>query len=250
MQSNIRGTTLQVVECVLGPNESVVGESGRMTWMSGDVTMTTSTAFTGGSKGVWGAVKRAAGGATIFASNFQAGAAGGVVAFASNVPGQIMPVSITPGNEYLVHTHGFLAGTPGIELSTGFQQTLGVGIFGGEGFTLQRLSGTSEAWIQLQGEVITYDLQPGQVLFVHPGHVGMFTGGIQMKITTIPGIKNKFFGGEFFLCQITGPGKIWLQSLTLSGLAADLIPYLPEQEAAAGGAGGILGSAITGILKS
>jgi uncharacterized protein (AIM24 family) len=249
VQSNIRGTTLPVLEQILGPNENVVGESGRMSWMSGDVTMTTSSAFTGGSKGVWGAVKRAAGGATIFASNFQAGAAGAVVAFSSNVPGEILPISLTGGNEYMVHTHGFLAATPGIQLSTGFQQTLGAGIFGGEGFTLQKLSGEAEAWVQLQGEVITYDLQPGQVLFVHPGHVGMYTGGIQMKITTIKGIKNKFFGGEFFLCQLTGPGKIWLQSLTLAGLAADLMPYLPQQEAAAGGAGGIAGGLIGGLLK-
>ncbi|HEX3707149.1 MAG TPA: AIM24 family protein [Mycobacteriales bacterium] len=249
MQTNIRGTTLAVLEQVLGPNESIVGESGRMSWMSGDVTMTTSSAFTGGGKGVWGAVKRAAGGATIFASNFQAGPAGGVVAFSSNVPGTILPVSISPASEYLVHSHGFLAATPGIELSTGFQQTLGMGVFGGEGFLLQKLSGQAEAWVQLQGEVITYDLQPGQVLFVHPGHLGMYTGGIQLKITTIKGIKNKIFGGEFFLAQLTGPGKIWLQSLTLAGLAADLAPYLPEQEAAAGGTGGAVGGIIGGLLK-
>jgi uncharacterized protein (TIGR00266 family) len=248
VQTNIRGTTLPVLEQILGPNENVVGESGRMSWMSGDVTMTTSTAFTGGSKGVWGAVKRAAGGATIFASNFQAGAAGGVVAFSSNVPGEILPLSISPSSEYMVHTHGFLAATPGIQLSTGFQQTLGTGIFGGEGFTLQKLSGQAEAWVQLQGEVITYDLQPGQVLFVHPGHVGMYTGGIQMKITTIKGIKNKFFGGEFFLCQLTGPGKVWLQSLTLAGLAADLMPYLPTGGDSNGGGSG-LGGLVGGLLN-
>ncbi len=251
MQHNIHGTTLQVLECVLAANESVVGESGRMSWMSAGVEMTTSTAFTGGSKGVWGAVKRVAGGATIFASNFQAGPSGGVVSFASNVPGQILPVNIAAGEEYMVHSHGFLAGTPGVQLSAGFQQTLGVGFFGGEGFVLQRVAGPAQTWIQLQGEVITYDLQPGQMLFVHPGHIGMFTGGIQMKITTIKGLKNKIFGGEFFLCQLTGPGKVWLQSLTLAGLAADIAPYLPQQEAAtSGGAGGLLSGAIGGILKS
>jgi uncharacterized protein (AIM24 family) len=222
-----------------------------MSWMSADVTMTTSTAFTGGSSGVWGAVKRAAGGATIFSSNFQAGPNGGVVSFSSSVPGQILPITIAAGEEYMVHSHGFLAATPGVQLSTGFQQTLGVGFFGGEGFLLQRVSGPTQAWIQLQGEVITYDLQPGQQLFVHPGHLGMFTGGIQMKITTIKGIKNKIFGGEFFLCQLTGPGKVWLQSITLAALAADIAPYLPEQQAAApAGAGGLLGSAIGGILKA
>ncbi|HWC36826.1 MAG TPA: TIGR00266 family protein [Mycobacteriales bacterium] len=246
MQHNIHGTTLQVLECVLGPGESVVGESGRMTWMSADVTMTTSTAYTGGSKGVWGAVKRAAGGATVFASNFQAGGAGGIVSFASSVPGQILPITIGPSEEYMVHTHGFVAGTPGIQLTTGFQQTLGMAFVGGEGFTLQKISGQAQAWIQLHGEIITYDLQAGQTLFVHPGHLGMFTGGVQMKITTIKGLKNKIFGGEFFLCQVTGPGKVWLQSLSLHTLAMDLAPYLPEQTAAAGGAGGVIGS----LLKS
>ncbi|HVV77458.1 MAG TPA: AIM24 family protein [Mycobacteriales bacterium] len=245
MQTNIHGTTLQVLECVLGPNESVVGESGRMTWMSDGMVMTTSTAFTGGSKGVWGAVKRMAGGATVFASNFQAGAAGGLAAFASSVPGQILPITLNAGEEYMVHSHGFVAGTPGVQLTTGFQQTLGVGIFGGEGFTLQKISGPANAWIQLHGEIVTYDLQPGQSLFVHPGHVGMFTGGIQMRITTIKGLKNKIFGGEFFLCQLTGPGKVWLQSLSLHVLAADIAPYLPEQAAAGGVAGGVIG----GLLK-
>jgi len=141
-----------------------------------------------------------------------------------------------------VHTHGFVAGTPGVQLTTGFQQTLGVGIFGGEGFTLQKISGPANAWIQLHGEIVTYDLQPGQSLFVHPGHVGMFTGGIQMRITTIKGLKNKIFGGEFFLAQLTGPGKVWLQSLSLHVLAADLAPYLPSTE---GGGGGVIG----GLLK-
>jgi uncharacterized protein (TIGR00266 family) len=246
VQTNIHGTTLQVLECVLAANESVVGESGRMTWMSDGVVMTTSTAFTGGSKGVWGAVKRAAGGATIFASNFQAGQAGGLVSFASSVPGQIIPLTIGPNEEYMVHAHGFVAGTPGVQLNTGFQQTLGTAIFGGEGFTLQKISGQAQAWVQLHGEIITYDLQPGQSLFVHPGHVGMFTTGIQMRITTIKGIKNKFFGGEFFLCQLTGPGKVWLQSLSLHTLAADIAPYLPEQAAAGGVAGGVIG----GLLRN
>jgi uncharacterized protein (TIGR00266 family) len=248
MQTKIIGTTLPVLECMLGAGEAVIGESGRMSWMSDGVTMATSTAYSGGSGGVFGALKRVAGGGTLFTSSFTAGSAGGLAAFATTIPGQILPVSVAPGNEYMVHRHGFLAATPGVALSAGFQQSLGGALFGGEGFILQRIAGQCEAWVQLQGEVVTYDLQPGQNLFVHPAHVGMFTAGTQFSITVIKGIKNKFFGGELFLVKLTGPGKVWLQSLTLSGLAADLMPYLPTggDNSSGGGLGGLVGGLLNG----
>lgn len=168
-----------------------------------------------------------AGGGSLFASTYTASVQGGLIAFAATQPGQIMPISVAPGSGFMVHRHGFLASTPGIELTVGFQQSLGAGLFGGEGFILQRLAGQADAWVQLQGEVVRYDLQPGQGMLVHPAHVGMFNDGMAFQITTVRGLKNKFFGGEFFLCSFTGPGSMWLQSLTLPGLAADLIPYLP-----------------------
>jgi uncharacterized protein (TIGR00266 family) len=228
MQHQIIGTTMPVLEFSLAAGEAVVSETGRMSWMSPDVTMATDTAATGGGDHkMFGALKRMVGGGSLFASTYTAGAQGGLVAFGASLPGQIMPVSIAPGNGYLVHRHGFLASTPGIELTMGFQQSLGSGLFGGEGFVLQRLAGQAEAWVQLQGEIVRYDLQPGQGMLVHPAHVGMFTDGMSFSITTVKGLRNKFFGGEFFLCSLTGPGSIWLQSLTLPGLAADLIPYLP-----------------------
>jgi uncharacterized protein (TIGR00266 family) len=229
MEHKIVGTTLPVLEFTLAGGESVVSESGRLSWMSPGVVMETSTTATGGGDGhkIFGAIKRMVGGGTLFASSYTAPSGGGLVAFAVTLPGQILPVSISPGVGYLVHRHGFLASTPGIELSLGFQQSLGAGIFGGEGFVLQRLAGQADAWVQLQGEVVRYDLQPGQGMLVHPAHVGMFTDGMPFQLTTVKGLRNKFFGDEFFLCSLTGPGTIWLQSLTLPGLAADLIPYLP-----------------------
>jgi uncharacterized protein (TIGR00266 family) len=229
MQHQIIGTTMPVLEFSLGDGESVVSESGRLSWMSPNVVMETSTSATGGGgHGVFGALKRMAGGGSLFASSYTSSGPGGLVAFAASQPGQIMPVSVTPGNGFMVHRHGFLAATQGVELTMGFQQSLGAGIFGGEGFILQRVGGTADAWIQLQGEIVKYDLQPGQSMLVHPAHVGMFNDGMAFQITTVKGLKNKFFGGEIFLCALTGPGSIWLQSLTLPGLAADLIPYLPE----------------------
>jgi uncharacterized protein (TIGR00266 family) len=247
MQTKILGTTLPVLECVLSAGEAVIGEAGRMSWMSEDVTMATSTAYAGGSGGIMGAIKRVAGGGTLFTSSYTAGGSGGLVAFSTTIPGQILPISVTPAQDYIVHRHGFLAATNGVALSSAFQQSLGGALFGGEGFILQRVGGTCDAWIQLQGEVVTYDLAPGQNLFVHPAHIGMFTEGTQFSITTIKGLKNKFFGGEFFLVKLTGPGKVWLQSLTLQGLAQDLMPYLPTGEAAGGG--GVAGGLIGGLLK-
>jgi uncharacterized protein (TIGR00266 family) len=230
MQHQIIGTTMPVLEFNLAGGESVVSESGRLSWMSPDVTMATSTSATGGGGGhkLLGAIKRMAGGGSLFASTYTASGAGGLVAFAATQPGQILPVSVTPNAGYMVHRHGFLAATPGIELTMGFQQSLGAGLFGGEGFILQKLGGQADAWVQLQGEVVRYDLQPGQGMLVHPAHVGMFNDHMSFQITVMKGLKNKFFGDEIFLVSFTGPGSIWLQSLTLPGLAADLIPYLPE----------------------
>jgi uncharacterized protein (TIGR00266 family) len=232
MQHQILGTTMPVLEFQLTQGESVVSESGKLSWMSPDIQMETSMSATGGGGGgggkLFGAIKRMMGGGTLFASQYTATGPSGLIAFATTLPGEILPVSVNDNAHYMVHRHGFLASTPGIELTVGFQQSLGAGLFGGEGFVLQRLAGQADAWVQLQGEVVKYDLQAGQGLLVHPAHVGMFTDGMSFTITSVRGLKNKFFGDEFFLCQLVGPGTVWLQSLTLSGLAADLIPYLPQ----------------------
>ncbi len=125
-----------------------------------------------------------------------------------------------------------------------FQKKLGAGIFGDEGFVLQKLSGNADAWIELDGEVMIYDLQPGQVLRVHPGHVGMFQESVQLEITTV-GIKNKLFGGDgLFPVKLTRPGRVWLQTLPLANLAHALSPYMVEGETASGGnAGAVAGCA-------
>ncbi len=250
VKQTIIGTTMPVLEVLLGTGESVIAESGRMSWMTPDITMATSTAGIGGGKGLMGKIKRVAGGGSLFQSSFTSASPKGMVAFATTVPGQILEVPLTPGAGYLVHKHGFIAGTPGVEVSMGFQQSLGAGLFGGEGFILQRLGGTADAWVALQGEVVTYDLKAGESMMVHPAHIGMFTDGMSFTITTIKGIKNKFFGGEFFLAQLTGPGSIWLQSLTLPGLASDLIPYLPAPGGDSGGGARASFGGLSSLLDS
>lgn len=247
MEHKLLGTTMPVLEFTLNEGESIIATSGELSWMSAPIQLNTHTQMAGGG-GVFGALKRATGGVSFFMTEYTAEGAPGTLAFATKVPGQILPVEVGPGRIYLVHRHGFLCATPGVELSVGFQQSLGAGIFGGEGFRLTRLGGSCQSWIELSGEVITYDLQAGETLRVHPGHVGMFEDGVKFEITRIKGIKNMLFGGDgIFLAALTGPGRIWLQSLPLPNLAHALSHYLVRGEVEAGGAGGAIGAVLKGL---
>lgn len=235
MEQRIVGTTMPVLEITLNPGEHVVAESGELSWITDSIELKTTTA-TAGSTGFFGALKRALGGGSFFMTEYSAQGVPGMVAFASKLPGQIMAVQVTPGQAYLVQRGGFLCATPGINVSVGFHQTLGAGIFGGNGFVLQKLEGNATAWVELSGEVVPYDLVPGQSLRVHPGHVGMFEGSVKFDITTVRGIKNVLFGGDgLFLAQLTGPGKVWLQSLPIAKFAHALLPYLPQPRESGGG---------------
>lgn len=250
MQTRIQGTTMPVLDVQLDSNESVFSESGELSWMTASIQMTTHTQM-GGGGGLFGVLKRVAGGGSIFMTEYRAVQYPGEVSFATKVPGHIVPVQVAPGQEYLVHRHGFLCATPQVTISVGFQQSLGAGIFGGSGFLLQRVAGYGMAWLELSGELIMKNLAPGETLLVHPGHVGAFQASVNFQITTVPGIKNLIFGGDgIFLGVLTGPGTVWLQTLPISRLAHQISEYLPHTEgrqvgpAAAGGAilGGVLGS--------
>lgn len=250
MQSRILGTTMPVLEIALDPNESVISEAGELSWMTSSIQMTTHTQY-GGGGGVFGVLKRVAGGGSLFMTEYRAIGAPGTASFAAKLPGHIVPVEVGAGNEYMIHRHGFLCATPQIQISVGFQQSLGAGVFGGDGFLLQRVSGMGTAWIELSGELIVKDLQPGETLRVHPGHVGAFQACVSFQIATVPGIKNMIFGGDgIFLASLTGPGRIWLQTLPISKLAHELMEYMPTQnnQAAEGGVvGGIVGSILGGM---
>src|ERR1700758_1077743 len=195
MEHRIVGTTMPVLEFLLGANDAIISEAGELSWMSQTIQMTTHTQMAGGG-GIFGAIKRVAGGGSLFMTEYRAIGAPGEVAFATRVPGHILPVQVGQGMEYLVHRHGFLCATAGVQLGVGFQQSLGAGIFGGNGFLLQRVSGVGMAWLELSGELIVKDLQPGELLRVHPGHVGAFEASVSFPITTVPGIKNILFGGD------------------------------------------------------
>ena len=250
MQSRIVGTTMPVLEFTLDSNESIISEAGELSWMSSSIQLTTHTQL-GGGGGFLGALKRVAGGGTLFMTEYRSVGAAGELAFATKLPGHIVPVEVGAGREYMIHRHGFLCATPKIQIGVGFQQSLGAGIFGGDGFLLQHLSGEGTAWLELSGELLTKDLQAGETFRVHPGHVGAFQSSVSFQITTVPGIKNKIFGGDgIFLAALTGPGKVWLQTLPIAKLAHALAEYMPRGERVeSGAAGGVIGSVVGSILR-
>ena len=229
MESKIVGTVLPVLELTMQPNETVFAESGELSWMSMSIQMHTGHSVGGQQGGFLGALGRAVAGGTFFMTEYTSMGGPGLLAFAAKLPGEILPLEIAQGQGYMVHRHGFLCATPGVQFSIGFQQRLGAGVFGGTGFTLQRLGGQGQAWVALNGEVIVYDLQPGNTLRVHPSQVGMFQEGVQFSIVTVPGIQNMFFGGQgLFLAALTGPGRVWLQSMSMQHLAHAIQEYLPK----------------------
>ena len=252
MQTRIQGTTMPVLDVELAPNESVFSESGELSWMTASIQMTTHTQM-GGGGGLFGALKRVAGGGSLFMTEYRAYGAPGTVSFATKVPGHIVPVEINSGAEYMVHRHGFLCATPQVTIGVGFQQSLGAGIFGGDGFLVQRVGGQGTAWLELSGELIVKNLAPGELLRVHPGHVGAFQSSVAFQITTVPGIKNMIFGGDgLFLAELMGPGAVWLQTLPISRLAHQIAEYIPRNEPRQMGpaiGGGLLGGIVGSILS-
>jgi uncharacterized protein (TIGR00266 family) len=251
MEAVIRGTTMPVLEVQLTPGESVVAEAGQLGWFDDGIELTTSTALAG-ADGMWDAAKRTFGGGTFFMTRYESVSQPGTVAFPARLPGKIFQVPLGPGRSYVIQRHGFLAGLEGCELSTAFDPGhVGSAVLGGFGFLLQRLEGVGHAWLELAGEISEYDLEAGQTMRVHPAHVGVIEDSVEYELTTVPGIKNKLFGGDgLFLLRLTGPGKIWLQSLSLPMLAQALEPYLPKPTANGQGLEGVgVEAAVKGIAK-
>jgi uncharacterized protein (TIGR00266 family) len=251
MQADVKGSTLPLLEVQLEPGESLLSTHSELSWMSANMrlTQTTSTGGGGGSGGgLMGGLKRAIGGGGIFLTRYEPEGGPGMVAFGAKLPGRIFPVTVAPGSGYLVHRHGWVCGTDGIVPTVGLQQSFRGGMYGGDGFILQRLEGEGQAWIELSGEITTYELSAGQSMLVHPGHVGLFQDTVTFAITRMQGIKNMAFGGDgLHLVALNGPGTIWLQSMPVSVLAHAIEPYLPrgdDHPAADAGVGGILGGII------
>lgn len=222
MQYTILGNDLPVVTCNLASGESMITERGSMSWMSPNMKMETAAG------GLGKAFGRMFSGEAIFQNIYTAQGGPGMIAFASSFPGSIRAVQVAPGRDVIAQKAAFLASERSVELSVHFQKKLGAGFFGGEGFIMQRLSGSGIAFLEIDGAAIEYDLAPGQQMVVDTGYLAMMDATCSMDIQTVPGLKNKFFGGEgFFNTVITGPGRIVLQTMPISGVASAIRPFIP-----------------------
>ncbi len=225
MKYKILGDNLQVVMVELNPGEKVYAEAGAMNHMSGNMIMEAKARG-----GIMAGLKRKfLLRESFFMTDFTPQGGTGLVSFRGNVPGKIMAVDIQPGKEFLVQKDGFLAAQEGVVMDIAFQQRLGSGFFGGEGFILEKLSGQGTAFIHAAGDFIEYNLQPGQVLKVSTGCVVGFDSTVSYEISRAGNIKTMLFGGEgIFVTVLRGPGKVVLQSMTVANLAMALRPYLPQ----------------------
>ena len=222
MRYEIKGEPLPVVVCKLEEGEKMITERGSMSWMSPNMKMETSG---GGSIGK--AFGRLISGEAIFQNIYTAQGGPGLIAFASSFPGSIRTIEISPGNDFIVQKTGFLASESGVELSVFFRKKLGSGFFGGEGFIMQRLSGNGLAFIEIDGSAVEYELEAGQQIVVDTGYLAAMSSTCSMDIQTITGVKNMFFGGEgVFNTVVTGPGRVILQTMPVSGVAKAIQPFI------------------------
>ena len=221
MNYEIKGGVFPVVVCQLASGEQMITEKGSMVWMSPNMSMETR----GGGLGKM--FSKAFSGESMFQNIYTANGEG-MIAFGSSFPGKILPLSITPGHDMILQKNAFLASETGVELSIHFNKKMGAGFFGGEGFIMQRLSGSGMAFAEIDGELVEYELAAGQQLVVDTGNVAGFETGVSIDIQQVPGLKNKLLGGEgLFNTVLTGPGKVWLQTMPISGVAASIRPFIP-----------------------
>jgi len=221
MQYEIVGEPYPAVICHLQRGEAMKTESGSMVWMDPVMKMETSG---GGARKMFGKLFS---GESMF-QNVYTAQADGLIAFGSSFPGQILPIEIRPGQDFFAQKTAFLASEMGVDLSLHFNQKLGSGFFGGEGFIMQRLSGQGMAFLECDGSLVRYDLAPGQSMVVDTGNVLGFTGNVRLEIQRIKGAKNILLGGEgLFNTILTGPGTIYLQTMPLATLVDIIAAHIP-----------------------
>lgn len=220
MRYEIKGEPLPVVICYLNGGEKVMCEKGAMAWMTPNMKMETGTG------GIGKAFSKMFSGESIFHNTYEAQGGDGMIAFPSSFPGSILAFDISQG-EMIVQKGGYLASEPSVEFSIAFQKKLGAGFFGGEGFIMQRLSGSGMAFVEVDGYVVEYELAAGQQMLIDTGYLAAMSGTCTMDIQTVKGIGNALFGGEgLFNTVVTGPGKIYLQTMPINNVAGAIAPFI------------------------
>ena len=222
MKYEIKGEPMPVVICQLEGGEAMITERGSMVWMTPNMKMET------GAGGIGKAFGRMFAGDSLFQNTYTAQGGPGMIAFASSFPGAIRAIQIDPAHPVVVQKRGFLASEQSVDLSIFFQKKIGAGFFGGEGFIMQKLSGSGIAFAEFDGHIVEYDLDPGESLVVDTGYLAAMDATCSMEIQAVPGVKNMVFGGEgIFNTVITGPGHIYLQTMPISQVAGVLRPFMP-----------------------
>lgn len=231
----IEGGSLPVVICHPEAGETLVTQRGAMSWMSPNMRMDTNAG--GGIGKIFG---RMFSGESIFLNEYTAEGGRGTIAFASSLPGRIIPFEVTPGNGIIVQKGGFLAMEKGLDLSVYFQKRLGGALFGGEGFIMQRISGSGMVFVEIDGYCKEYDLAAGETIILDTGYLAAMSESCTMDIEPVRGAKNIFFGGEgLFHTRVSGPGKVYVQSMPLMQIAQRLSPYIEVQSSSSSSSGGI-----------
>ena len=221
MKYEIKGGAFPIVVCQLTKGEQMITEKGSMVWMTPNMAMET----TGG--GVGKMFSKAFSGESMF-QNIYTAKGDGMITFGSSFPGKIMAVEIQPGKNFIVQKSAFLAAEKGVELSIHFNKKAGAGFFGGEGFIMQKLSGRGIAFVEIDGDLVEYELSAGQKIIVDTGNVAGFDSTVSIDIQTVKGVKNMVFGGEgIFNTVLTGPGRIWLQTMPIANVANAIRPFIP-----------------------
>jgi uncharacterized protein (TIGR00266 family) len=225
MKYHIHGSVMQTLDVHLKQGESIFTESGGMAWMRGNITMETNTRG-----GIMSGLGRALAGESLFMTTYTCQSPDGLIVFTPEVPGKVLDVQLASGQSLICQKDAFMCAENTITLEMHFRKKLGAGLFGGEGFILQKITGPGMAFIEIPGEVREYNLPAGAVMKVDPGHIAMFEPTVSYDISRVKGLRNIFFSGEgLFLASLEGPGKVWMQSLPLSNLAAKLSRYLPTK---------------------
>jgi len=225
MRYEIKGSLLQSVDVHLGQGEAVYTESGGMAWMRGDIEMETSTRG-----GLMAGLGRKLAGESLFMTTYTCRGSEGLVVFTPEAPGKVLDFTLAAGQSLICQKDAFMCAETSVNLEMHFRKRLGAGFFGGEGFILQKVTGPGTVFLEIPGEVREYTLTEGDMMRVDPGHIAFFEPTVDYDISRVKGIANIFFSGEgLFLARLSGPGKLWLQSMPLSNLAHKLSRYLPSK---------------------
>lgn len=223
MKTEVTGDFLPVVTCKLQKGEQMYTESGGMSWMTPNIKMETNT-----NGGLMKGIGRAFSGESLFMNTYTAEKDDEEISFASSLPGEILEFDLRPGETIIAQKKSFLCAEKTVDMKMHFRKKLGAGLFGGEGFIMQKLTGPGKVFLEIDGNVVKKELQPGEVLKVDNGYVAAMTEQVSLEIERVKGVKNILFGGEgLFLTTVKGPGTVWLQTMPISKLAGVLYPYLP-----------------------